>query len=126
VQVAARHSGRGAVRGPQRLVLLAPFLSLAETAARIYWYLPVRHFVRDVYDSARHLTGYAGTVAILAAGQDEVLGADQARSLAELARTRGETIYLELREARHERSSMRLSETQLTELLGAAALPHGG
>ncbi len=120
VQVAALQSRAGAARRPERLVLLVPFLSLAETVSRMYWHLPVRPFVRDEFDSAGQLAGYAGPVAILAAGRDAVVGAEQARELAALSRARGETIYVEVGDAEHERESIHLSEADVTRLLGAA------
>jgi uncharacterized protein len=114
VQVAAQPAGRP----PSRLVLLTPFLSLAETAARAYWFLPARYLVLDRFDSAGQLPRYAGPVAILVAGQDEVVGAAQGRALAQLARSRGETHFLELAGASHNSWSEVIAEAQWTELLG--------
>ena len=78
VQVAIRRT-----QPPTRLVLLTPFLSLAETAARVYPFLPVRYLIKDRFDSARQLRRYQGPVALLIAGQDEVVGATQGRALAD-------------------------------------------
>jgi alpha-beta hydrolase superfamily lysophospholipase len=113
----ASHEGRAP---PARLVLLTPFLSVAETAARVYWFLPARVLVKDRYDSARHLPGYRGPVAILVAGRDEVIGASQGRALAELARARGETTVLELAEAGHNSWMPLLTGAQWTSLLATA------
>ena len=115
VQVAARM-----VTPPLRLVLLTPFLSLAETAARVYRFLPVRHLVKDRFDSAGQLPGYRGTVAILVAGEDEVVGASQGRALAALSRLRGDTVYVEL-PAGHNSWPALISDAQWTELLGSPA-----
>jgi len=114
VQVAVRP---GSPR-PARLVLLTPFLSLAETAARAYPFLPARHLVKDRFDSASALARYPGPVAILVAEKDEVVGADQGRALAELARSRGETAYLELAEAGHNSWTALMTDAGWTRLLG--------
>jgi hypothetical protein len=114
VEVAAHQT----TRPPSRLVLLTPFLSLSETAARAFWYLPARYLVRDRFDSAHHLSHYKGPVAILVAGHDEVVGAAQGQALAQLARARGETVYLELPEAGHNSWSAIMLDAQWTELLG--------
>jgi alpha-beta hydrolase superfamily lysophospholipase len=116
--VVAEVAAHQAARPPSRLVLLTPFLSLAETAARAFWYLPARYLVRDRFDSARHVSRYAGPVAILVAGKDEVVGAAQGRALAQLAQTRGEMVYVELPEAGHNSWSALIQDAQWTELLG--------
>lgn len=117
VQVAVRRASQP----PARLVLLAPFLSLAETAARAYWFLPARYLVRDRFDSAGLLARYAGPVAILVAGNDEVVGAPQGRALAQLSRARGETAYIEIPEAGHNTWTMLMTDGQWTTLLGLPA-----
>jgi hypothetical protein len=93
-------------------------LSLAETAAHVYRFRPAQGLLRDRYDSARGLPRYAGTVAILVAGRDEVVGAAQGRALAELSQSRGETIYVELPDAGHNSWSALIADAQWTELLG--------
>jgi pimeloyl-ACP methyl ester carboxylesterase len=113
VQVAARHPVP-----PARLVLITPFLSLAETAARVYPFLPARHLVKDRFDSARTLPRYRGPVAILVAGNDEVVGADQGRSLAEISRARGPSLLLELPLAGHNSWTALMTDGQWTDLLG--------
>lgn len=119
-QVATRELGQP----PARLVLLVPFLSLTETAARAYPFLPARHLVKDHFDSASALPRYPGSVAILVAGRDEVVGADQGRALATIARSRGETAYVELPEAGHNSWPPLMTEALWTELLGfAPAVP---
>ena len=110
---------------PARLVLLTPFLSLAETAARAYPYLPARYLVRDRFDSAGRLPRYRGPVAILVAGEDEVVGAAQGRALVALARARGETAYVELPDGGHNGWTAFASDAQWTELLGAPPLATG-
>jgi uncharacterized protein len=114
VQVAAHQ----AARPPARLVLLTPWLSLAATAARAYRFLPARYLLRDRYDSAGQLPRYPGTVAILVAGCDEVLGAAQGQGLAQLSRSRGETVYVELPDAGHNSWTALITAAQWTALLG--------
>jgi alpha-beta hydrolase superfamily lysophospholipase len=119
VQVAARE----AARPPSRLVLVTPWLSLAETAARAYPFLPARYLVKDRFDSAGRLPRYTGPVAILVAERDEVVGAAQGRALAQLARSRGETVYVELPEAGHNSWTALMTDAQWTDLLGLAPVP---
>jgi uncharacterized protein len=121
--VAVQVATRTAARPPSRLVLLTPFLSLADTAARVYPLLPVRYLLKDRFDSARQLPRFKGAVAILVAGEDEVVGPAQGRALAELSRSRGETVCIELPDAGHNSWIALISATQWTELLGV--LPIG-
>lgn len=118
VQVATNQKDRR----PSRLVLLTPFLSLAETAARMYPFLPARYLLRDRFDSATALLGYGGPVAILVAGSDEVVGAEQGRALAQLSRSRGETVVVDLPGAGHNSWSVLINDEQWTQLLGLPPL----
>ena len=103
----------------KRLILLTPFLSLSETAGRHYPFIPaVRSLVKDSFDSARALTYYRGPVSILVAGADEVLGADQGRELARIARAHSDTTYLEIPATGHNGWSQTIVSTQWDELLG--------
>jgi uncharacterized protein len=122
VQVAARHTARP----PSRLILLTPFLSVTETAARVYWFLPARYLVRDKFDSVGQIANYAGPIAILVAGRDQVVGASQGRELAQRARTRGEVICMEIAEAGHSSWPALLTETQWSQLLGVPTLDVSG
>jgi pimeloyl-ACP methyl ester carboxylesterase len=76
-QVAAAEPSR--VRG---LLLVTPYLSMAEVGARAYPWLPVSLLMRDRWDNRAALAKYSGPVGILVAGRDEVVGADQGRALA--------------------------------------------
>lgn len=67
-----------AVRG---LVLITPFTSLTEVGAQHYPYLPVRLLLRDRYDNVAALQRFAGPVAIVVAGRDEVVPAELGRNL---------------------------------------------
>jgi len=121
VQVAARQTHQR----PSRLVLLTPFLSLGETAARVYPFLPARYLLRDRFDSAQALAQYSGPVAVLIAGNDEVVGAEQGRRLSQVSRLRGETIVVELPAAGHNNWSVLLADEQWSALLGASPLARG-
>ncbi|WP_243301027.1 alpha/beta hydrolase [Geothrix oryzisoli] len=77
VQVAAAEPGQ--VAG---LLLAVPFARMTEVAAHHYPYLPMGLIMRDRWDSLAALRGYPGPVAVLIAGRDEVVGAEQGRKLA--------------------------------------------
>lgn len=55
------------------LVLLTPWDSLRDVAQHHYWYLPVRWFLRDHYDSIGNLAAYRAPIALLVSGRDEVI-----------------------------------------------------
>lgn len=55
------------------VVLITPWNSLTELAQSLYWYLPVRWFLHDHYDSYSYLQQYPGKVAVLIAAQDEII-----------------------------------------------------
>jgi pimeloyl-ACP methyl ester carboxylesterase len=55
------------------LLLVTPFSSLVDVAAHHFRFLPVRALLSERYDSTAALSGYAGPVAFLLAGQDEVV-----------------------------------------------------
>ncbi|GLH72383.1 alpha/beta hydrolase [Geothrix limicola] len=77
VQVAAAE--RGAVAG---LLLTVPFARMTEVAAQHYPYLPMGLLLKDRWDSLGAVRGYPGPVAMIVAGRDEVVGAEQGRRLA--------------------------------------------
>ena len=63
------------------LALITPFANLPDLAQSIYWFLPVRWFVRDQYDSIANLRGFTKPVAVLIADQDELIPRAQAQEL---------------------------------------------
>jgi pimeloyl-ACP methyl ester carboxylesterase len=65
------------------LLLAVPFARMTEVAAHHYPYLPMTLILRDRWDSLGRIRGYPGPVAIVAAEQDEVVGAAQGRRLAQ-------------------------------------------
>lgn len=64
------------------LVLISPFDSLAETAARKMRWLPVRTLLRDRYDNLAKLPTIAEPVLILHGEADQLITVDQAQTLA--------------------------------------------
>lgn len=115
----AAQPGAG-VAPPSRLVLLTPYQSLAETAARTLWMLPVRHLVNDVYDVEGELSHYTGPLGILVAGQDEVLGPEQGRALGKQIRPYAAPplAYVELPKSHHNDWRFDIKPEQWTRLLG--------
>lgn len=53
--------------------MITPWDTLPDLAQRIYWYLPARWIVRDRYDNVGNLRAFGGPVAVMMAGQDEVV-----------------------------------------------------
>lgn len=72
------------VRPVARLVLVTPFYSLGDVAARHYAYLPVRWLLRDKFDSWGYAPQVTAPTRIIAAENDEVVP----RASTELLRTR--------------------------------------
>lgn len=81
VQAAARLPA--AVDG---LLLVTPVARMTDVAARHYPYLPTGLLLRDRWDNAAAVQGFHGPVAVLVAGRDEVVGAEQGRKLAAVCR----------------------------------------
>jgi hypothetical protein len=63
------------------LFLLTPYARLGDVAAQQFRYLPARLMLRDPWDNVTALRAYRGPVAMLIAGQDEVVTAAQGRLL---------------------------------------------
>ncbi len=63
------------------LLLVTPFTSLADVAAEHYGMLPVRALLSERYNSLEALSRYAGPVAFLIAGRDEIVPAALGRKL---------------------------------------------
>ncbi|MDR2549759.1 MAG: lysophospholipase [Desulfobulbus sp.] len=63
------------------LVLFLPWDSLANVAASHYPWVPVRWLLRDRYDSVVNLRHYRGPVAVLLAGEDEVIPVNHGQQL---------------------------------------------
>ncbi|WP_310598592.1 alpha/beta fold hydrolase [Desulfobulbus sp.] len=63
------------------LVLFLPWDSLVNVAAGHYPWVPVRWLLRDRYDSVANLRHYQGPVAVLLAGEDEVIPVSHGQEL---------------------------------------------
>ena len=63
------------------LFLLTPYARLGDVAARRFGFLPVRLMLRDPWDNVAALHDYRGPMAMLIAGEDEVVTAAQGRLL---------------------------------------------
>jgi uncharacterized protein len=57
----------------QGVVLFLPWDSLPNVAQTHYWYLPARLLVLDTYDNVANLLGFKGNIAVILAGDDEVI-----------------------------------------------------
>lgn len=68
------------------LVLITPWDSLTHLATDKYWFLPVRWMLKDTYDNVANLAGYHGPVAVIIAGQDEIIPNRLSRHLYETLR----------------------------------------
>jgi len=63
------------------LLLVTPFTSLVDVAAKHYAFLPVRTMLSERYDSVKALSHYRGPVAFLIAGSDEIVPSALGRAL---------------------------------------------
>ncbi|TCO91861.1 hypothetical protein EV701_107142 [Chthoniobacter flavus] len=69
---------------PQKIsgiFLMTPFASLGEVASHHYPWLPIRLMLHDRWDNIAALRKYQGPVAVMIAGQDEVVTAAQSEKL---------------------------------------------
>lgn len=62
-----------AARPVQRLVLITPYDSIGDLAARMFPIFPVRLLLRDHYDSRRYVAGIKAPTTLIIAGRDEVI-----------------------------------------------------
>ncbi len=69
------------------LILITPWDSLADIAARHYWYLPVRLLAKDRFDNVNNLTNFSGRAAVVLAGKDEIVPAPHGQRLFESIET---------------------------------------
>jgi fermentation-respiration switch protein FrsA (DUF1100 family) len=109
-------------RAPDRLVLVTPLASIPDAAARLYPFLPARALVRDRFVVLQALPAYRGHVAILLAGQDEILGPEAGRKVAGVARARGPTEVVELPRAGHN-DWLAYADAEAWDRLAGATLP---
>jgi len=57
----------------QGLLLITPFDTMAKVAQHHYWFLWARWLVRDRFDNVSRLRDFNGPIAVVLAGQDEVI-----------------------------------------------------
>ncbi|MGD9003256.1 MAG: alpha/beta hydrolase, partial [Desulfobacterales bacterium] len=55
------------------VALITPWDTLPNLAQALYWFLPARWIVKDRYDNVANLANYRGPVAVILAGQDEII-----------------------------------------------------
>ena len=55
------------------VTLITPWDSLLNLAQAKDWFLPVRWLLKDRYDNVANLANYQGPVAVIMAGQDEII-----------------------------------------------------
>jgi uncharacterized protein len=55
------------------IALFTPWDTLPNLAQKIYWFLPVRWLVQDKFDNVKNLEHYRGRIALILAGQDEII-----------------------------------------------------
>ena len=55
------------------VALITPWDTLPNLAQDLYWFLPARWIVKDRYDNVANLAHYQGPVAVILAGQDEIV-----------------------------------------------------
>jgi alpha-beta hydrolase superfamily lysophospholipase len=55
------------------LLLITPFDAMAKVAQHHYWFFLARWLILDKFDNTIKLGGYAGHIAVILAGQDEVI-----------------------------------------------------
>jgi len=75
------------------IVLITPWDTLYSVAKSYYPYLPVRLFLKDSYDNVGNLTSFRGRIAIVGAGQDEVIPIHHARNLYQSLKSHKEKMW---------------------------------
>jgi pimeloyl-ACP methyl ester carboxylesterase len=55
------------------VALITTWDTLPNLAQALYWFLPARWIVKDRYDNVANLANYRGPVAVILAGQDEII-----------------------------------------------------
>ena len=63
------------------VVLFLPWDTLPDLAQTHYWYFPTRWLVLDKFNSVKNLQGYEGRIAVLLAGNDEVVPVKHGKNL---------------------------------------------
>lgn len=64
-------------------VLVTPWDTLPNLAQDIYWFLPVKRLIRDKYDNIKNLRDFKGPIAVIMAGEDEIIPNKRTKKLYE-------------------------------------------
>jgi uncharacterized protein len=70
------------------IVLVTPFDSLANVAQHYYWYFLAKWLIRDKFNNIENLQNYQGSLAILLAGEDEIIPNEGSLTLFQSLHTR--------------------------------------
>lgn len=65
----------------QGCVLITPWDTLGSIARHHYWYLPVKWFIRDSYDSIAYLQAFGGSLAVVLAEHDTLIPVEHGKRL---------------------------------------------
>lgn len=63
------------------IVLLTPWDTLGNVAQSLYWFVPAKYLAKDTYDSVTNLKGFAGPLAIIQAGNDDLVPSASTQTL---------------------------------------------
>lgn len=63
------------------LVMFTPWDTLPDVAQTHYWYFPTRWLVLDKYNNIENLQGFEGNIAVILAGNDEVVPVQHGKNL---------------------------------------------
>ena len=55
------------------VVMITPWDTLPKLAQNLYWYLPVKWLIKDKYDNIKNLRDFNGPIAVVMAGEDEII-----------------------------------------------------
>jgi pimeloyl-ACP methyl ester carboxylesterase len=89
-----------ALRPAERLILVTPYYSLEDLAARQFPFVPVRWLLKDKYESWRHAPRIRTPAILIVAQHDEVIPAQSAQAL-HAAFPAGVAEYVVIRDAGH-------------------------
>jgi fermentation-respiration switch protein FrsA (DUF1100 family) len=76
-----------AQRPVARLILESPYTSIADLAAAIYWFVPVRHLIKDPFRSDARIGDVTAPVLVLHGARDNVVPIEYGERLYALIKT---------------------------------------
>ncbi|MCZ7647625.1 MAG: alpha/beta hydrolase [Planctomycetota bacterium] len=105
VCVRLAEEARAAGAPPAGLILLAPFTSLSDAAASLYWFVPVRLLLRERYPSLERIGRVDCPLLVVHGRRDRVVPFEQGRRLFEAAPEQStggvEKVFVEIPDAGH-------------------------